>query len=251
MIRFFRQIRLSMLNAGKTTRYFKYAIGEIILVVIGILIAFQVNSWNDARKNQAKKIALLKALQVEFSLNLTQLDSVIFYDAKVMNSTSRLLHLDPMDRMIDNTDSIRALVQNTGWLWTFDAQNGALRSGISSGDIHLIKNDSLINLLFGWPDVVADAKENEDRQIELGLNSDSVINRFVRSADFYGVISTEPGLSKFSSDYRALLNDPLFEDYIVQRNSHTFDAIIELKIVKNQNEIILTLIQDELNKMKQ
>ena len=50
MIKFFRQIRQNLLSEGKTGKYFKYAIGEIILVVIGILIALQINSWNDDRK---------------------------------------------------------------------------------------------------------------------------------------------------------------------------------------------------------
>jgi len=49
MIKFFRKIRKNLLNEGKTTRYFKYAVGEIVLVVIGILIALQINNWNEKR----------------------------------------------------------------------------------------------------------------------------------------------------------------------------------------------------------
>ena len=52
MIKFFRHIRKSLLNEGKTSKYFKYAIGEIVLVVIGILIALQINNWNESRKLQ-------------------------------------------------------------------------------------------------------------------------------------------------------------------------------------------------------
>ena len=50
MIKFFRKIRQDLLSKGKTGKYFKYAIGEIVLVVIGILIALQINNWNDQRK---------------------------------------------------------------------------------------------------------------------------------------------------------------------------------------------------------
>jgi hypothetical protein len=45
MIKFFRQIRFKLMETGKTSKYFKYAIGEIVLVVIGILIALQINNW--------------------------------------------------------------------------------------------------------------------------------------------------------------------------------------------------------------
>ena len=50
MIKFFRKIRQKLLSKGKTGKYLKYAIGEIILVVIGILIALQINNWNERRK---------------------------------------------------------------------------------------------------------------------------------------------------------------------------------------------------------
>ena len=50
MIKFFRQIRFKLMETGKTGKYFKYAIGEIMLVVIGILIALQINNWNEAKR---------------------------------------------------------------------------------------------------------------------------------------------------------------------------------------------------------
>ena len=55
MIKFFRKIRQNLLSEGKTGKYFKYAIGEIILVVIGILIALQINNWNETKKLEELK----------------------------------------------------------------------------------------------------------------------------------------------------------------------------------------------------
>lgn len=52
MLKFFRKIRQNLLSEGKTTKYFKYAIGEIVLVVIGILIALQINNWNEENKER-------------------------------------------------------------------------------------------------------------------------------------------------------------------------------------------------------
>ena len=78
MIKFFRHIRQNLLKEGKTTklsgmtqsgRYFKYAIGEIILVVIGILIALSINNWNENRKLQNEEINLL--LEVKSNLEVT------------------------------------------------------------------------------------------------------------------------------------------------------------------------------------
>ena len=54
MIKFFRKIRYDLMEKNKTGKYFKYAIGEIVLVVIGILIALQINNWNENNKLEAK-----------------------------------------------------------------------------------------------------------------------------------------------------------------------------------------------------
>lgn len=67
MIKFFRHIRQSLIMENKTGRYFKYAIGEIILVVIGILIALQINTWNESRKERILEIEILK--DIKKSLN--------------------------------------------------------------------------------------------------------------------------------------------------------------------------------------
>ena len=62
MIKFFRKIRQNLLSEGKTEKYLKYAIGEIILVVIGILIALQINNWNEKRKERNKEDQLIDVL---------------------------------------------------------------------------------------------------------------------------------------------------------------------------------------------
>jgi len=76
MIKFFRKIRQKMLPENKFSKYLIYAIGEIILVVIGILIAIQLNEWRNDKANANQKQNVLLALKSEFETNLTQLDTV-------------------------------------------------------------------------------------------------------------------------------------------------------------------------------
>lgn len=77
MIKFFRNIRKKLLNEGKTSKYFKYAIGEIILVVIGILIALQINNWNEKRKETELGYQYLTEMRYELQDDVVLLDFYI------------------------------------------------------------------------------------------------------------------------------------------------------------------------------
>ncbi len=72
MLRFFRQIRQRLLTDNKFSKYLLYAVGEILLVVIGILIALQVDNWNDERANRDKEIAVLAEIQRNLDTNVKQ-----------------------------------------------------------------------------------------------------------------------------------------------------------------------------------
>ncbi|EAQ41261.2 DUF6090 family protein [Polaribacter sp. MED152] len=74
MIKFFRKIRQNLLMENKTGKYFKYAIGEIILVVIGILIALGINNWNENRKNKESEKIILNNINKNLTIDSVQFD---------------------------------------------------------------------------------------------------------------------------------------------------------------------------------
>ena len=81
MIRFFRTIRQRLLAQGRIVRYLTYAIGEILLVVIGILIALQVNNWNQQRNREAQEVKMLKELALNLRADSADhRDNIEFYD---------------------------------------------------------------------------------------------------------------------------------------------------------------------------
>ena len=77
MIKFFRKIRQNLLSEGKTGKYLKYAIGEIVLVVIGILIALQINNWNEKRKENSTIETYLKGIVVDLNNDTKRFDIII------------------------------------------------------------------------------------------------------------------------------------------------------------------------------
>ena len=77
MIKFFRKIRQKLLSEGKTRKYIKYAIGEIVLVMVGILLALQVNNWNENRKLKFQELELLESLNSDLRNNKSELERTI------------------------------------------------------------------------------------------------------------------------------------------------------------------------------
>jgi len=87
MVKFFRHIRKSLLMENKTGKYFKYAIGEIILVVIGILIALQINNWNEGKKAKEKEKQVLTEIVSDLKYSLEDLDRVLNKRTNNLNRT--------------------------------------------------------------------------------------------------------------------------------------------------------------------
>ena len=104
MIKFFRKIRQKLLTENKFSKYLIYAIGEIILVVIGILIALQINNWNDWRKYRVKEKEVLVNLSENFELNIESLKSDIEI-LQEFNVSSRIV-LNVLDNQQPFSDSL-------------------------------------------------------------------------------------------------------------------------------------------------
>ena len=77
MLTFIRKTKSTLLMEGRLIQYFLYGTGEVLLVAIGILLAFSVDNWNENRKNRIQEIEYLVSLREEFSYNLATLEDAI------------------------------------------------------------------------------------------------------------------------------------------------------------------------------
>lgn len=91
MLKLFRNIRKKLLQEGKTASYIKYAIGEIFLVVIGILIALSINNWNEKRKNQVFEEEILALIDKNLERAATLLAIELNKTKKAIALTDKLL----------------------------------------------------------------------------------------------------------------------------------------------------------------
>ena len=109
MIKFFRKIRHSFLSEGKTGKYFKYAIGEIVLVVIGILIALEINNWNESRKLESKKQELIINLINDFEGNIELLQPAIKQSDTLSFKMDAFLNNAYLSNLAISVDSLKVL----------------------------------------------------------------------------------------------------------------------------------------------
>jgi len=96
MITFFRKIRKNSLSDGKTGKYLKYAVGEIVLVVIGILIALQINNWNEQRKFNREIVDVLSEMRsnlISDSISIRQTRITKAEDIKIQSTVINALEI--------------------------------------------------------------------------------------------------------------------------------------------------------------
>ena len=260
MIKFFRHIRKSLLAQGNTGKYFKYAIGEIILVVIGILIALSINNQNENRKERAQEQELLLQLHSEFESNLEQLDQktgmreqMIFASLKLLQSID-----SPETRQ---ADSIIKFIGFTGINPTFDPIVNDINS---SGRIQLLQNKNLKERLARWTSEVIQVTEEEQiwsdyrnneyipllsqkgllRNILNQYWKDNVLSAFHLDQGTRTEINV--GNSKKDINLSALLDDPRFESSLAQ--CATYAKLTNSQAVSLRKRIveILELIEQDI-----
>lgn len=239
MIKFFRKIRQDLLLKGKTGKYLKYAIGEIILVVIGILIALQINNWNESRKESKNEQKFLNELKSDFLYNREELNRNIKKASDLANNGGSIISiLSLTEKDVDLIKVFNHTRRLSGYS-TFDPSNGSLNNLLSSGNLNIIKNDSLRMNLSKWPAMVEDVKEDEKRLIEYG---DTWLEPLYLKYLYY-----ESGSRQIDP---RLIEDVQFENIVRSIRGQANYIVENYKRLEIEIDKILTDIQGEVNSNK-
>ena len=160
MIKFFRKIRYTLMETGKTGlpeqpvragKYLKYAIGEIVLVVIGILIALSINNWNENRKDATEEQKILINLNTEFKSNQIKLETSLSRINISLMSMDSLLHI--MNKSIsidDNPKTLDRILQGSITIPKYFPSSMVLKDLESSGKLAKLKNNELKSLFYHY-----------------------------------------------------------------------------------------------------
>ncbi len=172
----FRKIRHNFLEKGRITQYLKYAIGEILLVVMGILIALQINNWNQKRINADVEHTYLLGLKEEFEVSKLKLNNLININQKNNNGAKKLLELTKL-----NTDTTDEMLFSDLLYTTFsddvafNSNNSLLFEMINSGNLKNLTNSDLRKQLTNWISTLEDITRQEE---ELKNQREKVLDIF-------------------------------------------------------------------------
>ena len=140
MIKFFRHIRQNLIMENKTGKYFKYAFGEIILVVIGILIALQINNWNTSRLNDIKEKQYLNNIIDDIKTQRLLVEDQVTHNSKMRQQCEKaLIHLSSNHRDADSLNVYLTDITRK----KYEVNDTTFKDLKSSGNILLIKDSDL------------------------------------------------------------------------------------------------------------
>ena len=132
------------MEKNKTGKYLKYAIGEIVLVVIGILIALQINNWNEQRKERIQEKIFLKRFEVELNTNLENILTAISLNKSRIHRAEFLLRtIDKPQLAVDSSSYFMKSIEHASYTNIPLISDNAFEELKSSGNLSLISNEAL------------------------------------------------------------------------------------------------------------
>lgn len=247
MFKVFNTMRKQLLDENRTGRYIKYAIGEIILVMIGILLALQVNNWNQLRQLQKEELITLKSLHQEFSENLNLFDDIYKKHLYRKKSIETVMSVNVIEL---TNDSLFTLSGGVGMQWTFDPFQGIYHSVINSGKIDLISNDSLKFIIARFQDILIDYKEEEIMTND--FCSDNLYPFIIDNLkmNFNAVFGLKEMSEEEQMEYRSILENILaadkYENLLIYIYGHFKPIFEEGPILRKEMELIINLLESEI-----
>ncbi|NCO63848.1 MAG: hypothetical protein GW839_09345 [Flavobacteriales bacterium] len=250
MIKLFRNIRKQLLNQGKTTNYLKYAVGEIVLVVIGILIALQINNWNQNRNNTAEELKILKSCKTGLEIDLEDIDHNIKRHKNSIASTDLILQMLKDNKKYD--DSV-AYHFSKIMLPTFFVHSTSAFETLKAKGIDIVSNEILRNKIIQVYDngytFFLEFEKDHNNQYTWGLNT--IFNTRFEDSFYYDVSSASLSGKIIPLNFDSLKNDQEFLYYLKSlRNRNIVFINFQYKKLRILVVELIALLDKEIKKIE-
>lgn len=234
MIKIFRKIRYDLMNQNKTGKYLKYAIGEIILVVIGILIALQVNNLKERKDQKLQEAVYLKFILDDLLLqkqeNISQRDAIT---AHISMEDELIEYISKQFKVgLDQRNDIKSVLSTLPVGRTYGAYEATFLDLTSSGNIALISNQTLKNQILQHYQI-----QKRDREVINNNTLNTYKEMWIELVD-RNLIVISSKLNEFVKDYTVLelnsslefLDETLFENLSKKENLILIQNVLAYKV---------------------
>lgn len=237
------------MEKNKTGKYLKYALGEILLVVIGILLALQINNWNNNKIAQQESQNFTSRLLNEVRFNIQVTKDEIETEKNQISSTIDILKMFNTEKNKLKSRSLDSLLYICIGKNRIDLKLSTLNEGLNTGKIALIASDSLRDLLYGLQTEVERVQYNEEIN---GEDIDANLTPFLyehlnwRKMDaIFSPYKEQSGITGFP-EHNSLdaLNYMLFESLIDNRFFNSREQLNEYQSLNNVLELLEKLIEN-------
>ena len=140
MINFFRKIRQKLLSENRIRKYLLYGIGEIILVVIGILIALQINSWNEYSKSRKLEKNYYLQFKIELEENIRNAEDQIQHSTYQINNTKIVTNVLETNNLLKDSQELYLAIEHLGKTYPTQYTNNVWTELLSNGKTLIIRN---------------------------------------------------------------------------------------------------------------
>ncbi|MFK2820505.1 DUF6090 family protein [Flavobacteriaceae sp. LMIT009] len=151
MIKFFRRIRQKLLSENRFNKYLLYAIGEILLVMVGILLALQVNNWNLKRKNNQLKQTYLERIVNDIKQDTININNIL---SEIIQNQSVIHDLTKSIRTLSDYSILDSVFTNyftNGWIISeYISTDNTYIDLSQTGNMNILKNDELVDKIIAY-----------------------------------------------------------------------------------------------------
>jgi hypothetical protein len=180
MISIFRKIRQQFLYQNKFSRYLLYAIGEILLVVIGILIALQVNTWSNEKQDREKELYYLNSVKKSIELSQNELKRVIDDAALISSSADTLFSLLAHQRYEKlNGEYLDSLLLTASDYSLISLNDGGVQEILNTGALDIIRDEEIRVSLASWDERIHKIRKHEEDSEFISRNYNAYLDDFI------------------------------------------------------------------------
>lgn len=240
MIKFFRHIRKKLLKENNFSRYTLYALGEILLVVVGILIALQINNWNEERKQRAEEIKLLQNFKTSIEADTARVNYFIREFGTIDRSINILIQHMEADLPYNDSLDFHFLNSTAVWAPRIDQE---IFATMTASDLNIISNEDLKKEVVSY---YSFAKRFFDTSIFRYHNVMADASTEIFPTRFDGLWNTVD-YEMIPHDYEALKKDKVYNYFLNSLDRQLWFYVQDpLRQAKKRAEQLVALLNEEL-----